>query len=321
MKEFGGYFELEQFCGCEYHSTGVLRFNYCRFAWQYLLEARKITKIYIPYYICDSLIVPAMRSGVQIEYYHIDESFCPVCEHIPTDREAILIVNYFGFLNQQKLQSLVDKYKHIIVDNTQAFFARPIKDVDTLYSCRKFFGVPDGGYLFAQGVPTPTLSQDSSADRMNFLTGRLEDGAQKHYLEFRRAEDNAEEEGVKSMSNTTQNLLRGIDYERVKAVRTQNYQRMHEQLRAYNVLNHMPALEGPYIYPLYFKGDAQRLRTFLAENHVYVPVLWNNVYDVLREDCLETRLVSHILPLPIDQRYTIADVDEISAIVERGIKQ
>lgn len=320
MKEYGGYLELEQFYGCEYHSDPVFRFNYCRTAWQYLLKARKIEKVYLPYYICDSLIKATMQCGVQIEYYHIDKFFCPICDHIPLDGEVILIINYFGFLTKQQLQTMVNKYKHIVIDNTHAFFSRPLDGVDTLYSCRKFFGVSDGGYLFADNISAPILCKDSSAIRMNFLIGRLEDGAQKHYLEFRYAEDQAEKEGIKNMSNTTQNLLRGIDYERIKRMRTQNYLSMHKQLSDYNRLSYMPVPEGPYVYPLYFDGNARKLRLFLIKNHIYVPVFWENIYGILRKNCLELKLVEHILPLPIDQRYTDIDIDEIVSVVKRGIK-
>lgn len=320
MKEYGGYIELERFHGSEYHTGDVLRFNYGRTAWQYLLEERGIKKVWLPYYICDSLIAPAERSGVEIAYYHIDDRFCPLCDHIPEDGEAILIVNYFGFLSQEVLERLVEKYHRVIVDNTQAFFAAPLDGVDTLYSCRKFFGVPDGGYLYAQGISSLEKEKDNSSQRMDFLLGRVEDGAQKHYAEFRKAEDYAKEESVKKMSDITRNLLCGIDYAYVKEARRNNYQRLHKKLGAHNALKVIPIPDGAYIYPLYYAGDAAKMRAFLVGNHVYVPVLWSNVHNLLKEDCLEICLTDHVLPLPVDQRYSAEDMDEIVAIVKRGIE-
>ena len=38
--------------------------------------------------------------------------------------------------------------KNVIIDNVQAYFQRPIEGFDTLYSCRKYFGVPDGAVLY-----------------------------------------------------------------------------------------------------------------------------------------------------------------------------
>ena len=320
-KEYGGYLELEHFNGKEYHTEHALRFNYARTAWQYLLQERKISKAYLPYYLCDSLIAPTLRNGTKIEYYHIDENFLPLCSHIPEQGEVILIVNYFGLLVPETIQKLAFKYGHIVLDNTQAFFSTAPQSVDTLYSCRKFFGVPDGGYLIAQDIPLPNCEEDRSTQRMTFLSGRLEDGAQPYYQQFRIAEDQAEHMPIRQMSKTTRNLLCGIDYDYVKMRRENNYQRLQERLGAFNRLALPPTSIGPYIYPFYFGGDAAALRAFLIADRVYVPTLWSNVRDLLQGDYLELRLTDRIIPLPLDQRYNSDDMDEIIAIVKKGIER
>ena len=54
MKEIGGYFGLEQSTHNEYYSK-LLALNTGRNALLYVLKARKIEKIYIPYYLCDTV--------------------------------------------------------------------------------------------------------------------------------------------------------------------------------------------------------------------------------------------------------------------------
>jgi len=40
------------------------------------------------------------------------------------------------------VEQLAEKIgSRLIVDNTQAFYAQPLEDIDTFYTCRKFFGV------------------------------------------------------------------------------------------------------------------------------------------------------------------------------------
>lgn len=320
-REYGGYFELERFRGEEYHTECAVAFNYCRTAWQYLLAARKIAKVYLPYYLCQTMTAAALRNGVNIEYYHIDEAFRPLCSNVPKTGEAILIVNYFGFLSPDTIQELVQKYGHVILDNTQAFFSSPHENIDTLYSCRKFFGVPDGGYLVARDLTTPQIEEDRSMERMTFLLGRLEDGASSHYAEFRDAEDRAGSVPVRLMSKTTHDLLRGIDYKYVKNTREKNYLRLHSRLGALNQLSALQIPVGPYMYPLYYDGDAAALRTYLVHNRVYVPTLWSDVHDLLQGNHLELQLVDHIIPLPVDQRYSLDDMDRIAAIVKEGLMQ
>ena len=62
----------------------------------------------------------------------------------------VYIVNYYGLFSEEQLISLKNKYGNIVVDNAQAFFTEPVKGIDTIYSCRKFFGVPDGGYAYTE---------------------------------------------------------------------------------------------------------------------------------------------------------------------------
>ena len=56
----------------------------------------------------------------------------------------LYIVNFYGQLSNQYIESLGC---NIIVDNAQSYFQEPINGIDTLYTCRKFFGVPDGVYF------------------------------------------------------------------------------------------------------------------------------------------------------------------------------
>ena len=61
------------------------------------------------------------------------------------DEDVFLyLINYYGQLEKNYVEELFAGHKRIIVDNAQDFFCKPIDGVDTIYTCRKFFGVPDG---------------------------------------------------------------------------------------------------------------------------------------------------------------------------------
>lgn len=320
MKEYGGYFELEPFTGLEYHHEGVMRFNYCRTALQYLLAARKIRKIYLPYFICDSVIIAVEQMNVAIEYYPIDEQFLPRFSQPVQEDELMLIVNYYGLLTDGQLEELIARHGRVVVDNTQAFFHKPPANAPAVYSCRKFFGVPDGGYL-AAAIDGPLPEGDRSEERLSFLVGRLEDSASAHYSQYRTAEEQAEQEGIKTMSQFTRRILCGIDYDKVIAIRRQNYAQLHRLLGDINVFPFPREPEVPFMYPLMLAQDAAEVRRYLNSQKVYVPVLWGNVLDMVDDASLEAQLVTNVLPLPIDQRYNEDDMQEIAAIVKRGIAQ
>lgn len=63
-----------------------------------------------------------------------------------------------------------EKYSNLIVDNVQAFYTPPIKGLDTIYTCRKFFGVPDEAYLYTDCILTESIPYDKSYDRLAFFS-------------------------------------------------------------------------------------------------------------------------------------------------------
>ena len=67
------------------------------------------------------------------------------------------------------------------MDHTHAFFQHPLPGVDTLYSCRKFFGLSDGAYLSTDATLTTGKEQDVSAERMGHILGRFEKDAGTYY--------------------------------------------------------------------------------------------------------------------------------------------
>lgn len=70
MMSIGGYFELEIREGKHFHQ-GAIKLSTARQCFEYILKARRYTKVYIPYYTCDVIIEPLMKLNVKYEYYHI----------------------------------------------------------------------------------------------------------------------------------------------------------------------------------------------------------------------------------------------------------
>lgn len=77
MEAIGGYFELELRKGEHYHQD-ALRLNTARNCFEYILLARKYTKVYIPYYTCEVMLQPLHKLHIAYEFYHINESLEPV---------------------------------------------------------------------------------------------------------------------------------------------------------------------------------------------------------------------------------------------------
>lgn len=305
MKEIGGYFGLEQLKSNEYYKD-LIPLNSGRNALSYILIARNIKKLYIPYYLCNSVSTVCRKKGIEIEYYRIDNDFLPMITKDILNNEYIYIVNYYGQLENKKIVELKQKFRQIILDNVQAFFQPPLTGIDTLYSCRKFFGTPDGAYLSTDCRLLEKLRIDISYNRIKHIVGRYEGIASDYYNDFKNSEASLENEPLKRMSKFTHNILGAIDYEEVCHIREVNYNYLESELGVQNKLR-LVSPQGAFAYPFYAE-DGINIRKALAEKKIYIPMFWTNVLEAVPKDSTEYMFVTNILPIPCDQRYGIEDM-------------
>ena len=307
MKEIGGYIEFEKYDGSLLHKEAIA-LNCGRNCLGYLIRARKIKKILLPYFLCDSVSSICRRENVEIRYYSIDISFKPLNIEL-NDDEWLYIVNYYGQLDNSHIKKMSNKYHRIIVDNAQAYFQMPTKNIDTIYTCRKFFGVSDGAFLYTDAFLNQDIETDYSFDRMRFLLGRFEKTASEFYSDYTENNHMFEKEPIKTMSGLTKNLLKGVDYRNVKNLRTQNFRTLHNAFKDINKLD-LKIPDGAFMYPLYIENGSD-VRKKLQQKKIYIPTLWPDVFKYVSDSNLEYDMAKNILPLPCDQRYSKADMEYI----------
>ena len=268
ISPIGGYFELEVRQGELYHKNAI-RLNTACNCFEYVLSVRQYSKVYIPYYTCEVMLKPIERMGVEYEFYHINEVF--EVPQLPSlkEGEAFLYTNYFG-LKQNYIQYLAKAYgSKLIVDNAQAFFAKPISGIDTFYSARKYFGVPDGAFLYTSKLLEQDLEQDVSYERVTHLLKRIEFGAEAGYHDFKKNDDFLCDQGIKMMSKLTELLLKGVDYELAKKKRQENYSVINAKLSDSNQIYLKLEIDSvPLVYP-YLTGDTT-LKQKLIKEKVFV---------------------------------------------------
>lgn len=207
-KEIGGYLELERFSGPMMHED-ALALSSGRACLSYLIEQRDIRKILLPDLLCDVVTTVCEERGVTVRRYAVGEDLRPADVLQPEKDEWLYLVNYYGQLSKEELLSWAKNNPRLIVDNAQAYFSAPVKGADTLYTCRKFLGVADGGFLYTD-APARTLERDESHGRMGFVLGRFERPASEFYTEAAANNDSLPTK-ARAMSALTGNLLRGVD--------------------------------------------------------------------------------------------------------------
>ena len=305
MLELGGYIELDTYHLPMLHE-GAIALNCGRNALAYLLRARKIKRLWIPKLICDSVTGVCKREGVPYTLYSIGMDFRPAQEIKLGVDEWLYFVNYYSQFDNSRIKEYVRQYGRVIVDNAQSYFQEPIPGVDTLYTCRKYFGVADGAFLYTDVELDEEFPTDESFERMHFLLGRFERTASEFYSEYVANNEFFAHEPIKRMSKLTRNLLHGIDYDLIKDKRKENYTYLHNMLKDVNCLR-LKDEPGTFMYPLLLENGAE-IRKQLQKMKIYVPTLWPDVFEWCEENDIEHYIAEYILPLPIDQRYTRNDM-------------
>ena len=311
MKEIGGYIEFESYHGSLYHD-GASALNCGRNCLAYLIEAYGIKKIRLPYFLCSSVKNLCGRYGTEVTFYNIDGTFRPVIESPLADDEWLYIVGYYGQLTNEEIAEYKRKYGRVITDNSQSYFQYPAEGVDTLYTCRKYFGVPDGAFVYSGKAPDRELPRDESFERIHYILGRYERTAGEFYKESADNNKFFANEPIKRMSKLTENLLRSFDHKRIITRRTENFTFLHDRFGELNRLK-LTTPEGAFMYPLYLENGAE-VRKLLQQEKIFVPTLWGDVFESCDEGSLEYDLAKNILPLPVDQRY---DTGDMAYIAER----
>lgn len=313
MRPIGGYFEWEFPVndGSFPHSDGVL-LNSGRHSLEYILMSLgQVNRLWICYYTCDVVLQPIYRLGIPYSFYHINRDFSLTEDLELKVGEYLIYTNYFG-IKDEYCKKLATRYgDNLILDYAQAFYAPHIEGINTFYSPRKFVGIPDGGIAYTNKSIDIELQKDHSYDRCAHLLKRHDLQPMDGYNDFKESSHQIANSSLSKMSNLTQKLLSSLNYAAIMERRITNFTLLHAHLGDTNLLQ-MPSLESfscPMIYP-YFTADLE-LRKRLISNQVFVATYWPNVLSWVDNTSLEYSLVKYIIPIPIDQRYGIEDMNRI----------
>ena len=317
MNPIGGYFSLELQRNKSFlHNDGIL-LNTGRNGLEYVVKALgDVQLIYIPYYTCNVILEPLDKLNIPYRFYYIN-----VCLEISSkidlkEGEYLLYTNYFG-IKDKYIKSISNIYgKRLIVDNAQAFYSEPINGISTIYSPRKFVGIPDGGIVYCSGK-YEIIEYDESYTRCSHLLKHYDLGAGGGYEDFHINSAKLHNLPIRKMSKLTEAMMRSIDFEAVKEQRWKNFRVLHAGLVNCNDL-YIPQIETfacPMVYPYLCKD--MNLKSFLIDNKVFVATYWPNVLDRCQVDMLEYQLANSIIAIPIDQRFVEEDMDRIIRLIKK----
>jgi hypothetical protein len=309
----GGYFDLEFPAPKGLLYSDAVNFQSARAAFLALLRVGRPRRVWMAYYTCRTMLASLRQAGIQVCFYSIDQHFRIVGDISLRAGDWVVYTNYFGVCTDYAA-SVIERFgrQRVVIDASQALFSGPFDCLATIYSPRKFLGVPDGGLLISDlPVNEPAQVDEGSFERSIPLLKRAAFSPECAYADHRRAEMTLFDQEPAAMSTLTRRVLESIDYAEVRRKRSSNFSYLHRSLGQKNCLKlDLDHVDGPMCYPFFV--DSGGLREALIAERIYVPTYWNDVLEHVSSGSAEVLLVERLVPLPCDQRY---GEDEMARVV------
>ena len=309
----------------------------------YIAACHKNRKnLIMPEYFCESMIKPFENNNFEVLFYALNADFSPctnkLFELVNIYPDAILmLVDYYGYTDFNPLKIQIKEFYPnllIIEDATHDLnkILVPNNAVDfTLCSLRKWLPIPDGAICVSN-----THSFEILEDENNFFTEQkrmamrektlyLSDKSTTRKEKFLNLNSIAENfiafsSNPVGISKLSQIILSVLDIEAIIEKRKYNYTILDVILRKTlsKELLLSPNPGGTFMYPLYL-DNRNEIQQKLAKKGLYSQILWPQY--------LKTCMCSHskkfydkLLAIPIDQRYSSDDMDDIAHILIETLK-
>lgn len=259
----------------------LIKLNLARNCLRYIIRAYNIKQLFVPYYICRTVINAVRKEKCIIKFYHINKDFYPL-EAFPQDA-YILYPNYFGICSRQ-VMALSQKYKNLIVDNAHNFYA-PDFGLASFNSLRKFFPLKDGAFLKISKLT------DFEYETDKFSYSRFE---KLNYADFTSNELRLDKEEIKYISHVTEQYFSELNLEEEKLKRLTAFNMLDERFSAKNELNiSLTSFDVPFIYPYltYKDGEVEKLE---QEGHLIL-----RYWDFMPEEFPEYDFYRYLIPIPL----------------------
>lgn len=319
IDEYGGCLPLEsiEINNNPFNNYPCCTYNTGRSAILGAIENYGAKCIWIPFYLCPSVKRFLNNFGILVKEYYLTKEYLPKIEKIANE-DMILWTNWYGCMKEDTIDSVIEKFgKQLIFDNAQALFYFPDfekRECYYVFSCRKFIGVPDGAYLVQRNLDKKkTRELDRQESNWSYLEKARYLGANSQYLSYQKNEESFDDKYA-DMSCLTKEYLKAISWNSIKKIRKDNFIRMHEKLKEYNELDVDYSSDTPFMYPFLCRSN-DRLRKYLLSKNIYVPTWWKYLLQVEAEDMLEFRLTKYLIPIPIDQRYNLDEVEMVADMI------
>ena len=351
IREIGSIFPLNDTTISGAEKTGKpfpddrLYFSLCREALRAIADSLSDSNknVLLPAYTCQTVITPFEEAGWKCNYFSIHKNLRidlqSLASQVSQYRPAVIVVHpFFGMeldeREESMLQQITAQGVRIILDLTQCLFStkRYPFVTFTVGSFRKWFPIPDGGFL-ERNTYTAIISQPQN-ENVEFTEKELaamylrdqyfhigEQRTKDISIRLSKAADILADNNIQphKMSAIAYNLLLQEDFERNRQQRYDNYTFLYNNISDDDKLEKVcKDLSMVTTAPLYFTiyvENRSALQRKLAQHAIYAPVIWPVEDERVLINNEVRYIYDHLLAIPIDQRYHVEDMRRVVGVI------
>lgn len=306
----------------------------------YIKNHNNVTRLYLPDYLCESIIKTVEYCGIKFEFYLLDkklqldrEIFLKRQRKIINGNFSILLINYFGILNlESTVNWLKSSYPECVViqDNVQAFFDMQKKtEADFVFtSFRKTLPVPDGALVISRNKVklSPLVKKEHPCVLLKLLGGILKQTKKysaiddKIYLHFFSKGESLLDifRGSYQISDYSRAILVHLRYDKIKEKRRKNAGYIRKNLLEMGIreIINIDPDKIPLFIPVFVK-ERDEVRRKLFEEKIFLPIHWPLNKKYLKKMSTAAHFSENELSIIVDQRYGMEDMKRIIEILKK----
>lgn len=279
-------------------------------------------KVYLPNYICNSIIQPFIDNNYELCFYNVDLISKRFDIDVNKECGIFYAMNYFGYKDfnmDNYINEFSKKNTIIIEDITHRLLCE--KNFCTysdylICSLRKWFPIISGG--LAVNVKNKfTAKYKLIENDNNFLNMKKEAMVQKkEYIErkinqkdiylklFKDSNRMFEDYALKDIDEYSMNFLKKIDIDEIKNTRKRNVMIIEQLIKKSNKIKPICLMKDediPIFVPIFIENRDSVIKKLYNES-IYCPIHWP------KNDYAYNNIIENEISLICDQRYNIKDI-------------
>lgn len=302
--------------------------------------------ILFPAYCCWSMSAPFEKAGWKLVYYRLNEDLTVDTDYLyqllnAYKPQAVLTMNFYGSActdEAVRMVKMFDESIKVIEDFSHCTFSiRQIFNVKVdmyVSSIRKSVGVCDGSVILSKGpMPKQYIQEElkdfadkrfqAQKEKRRYVWNKNQEKKQGFLSAIRECEGIINNfDAVRPISDRAMKMLTMINGEEIAFARRENMRHLWRLLNS--KVEMVPELErcfdgAPFALPILVE-NRDAVQSLLAKRGVYTQLLWP-ICDEAKKVCPVSKMMGErMLSVPIDQRYSWDDMEEIASIIIDVVK-